>query len=278
MNSLKYVALATVAGLAAGVAAPAAAVVTTFATFSAPTSDANIRFVNSGNSTSRTTDGSLYTTSSKSATTPGSVDVRFSFLQTAFTTEPAIQNITALFTLNATVAKGTPVNIATLGTSKFFDQSGISGTFSFVTTAAITVNGPNFATHTYAAGSNLLSGTFTGLDLSGKIGGSSGAGDVSTLGGDTIVYTSDFLNFTPTINRDFGLTFTSVSPTFAAATGANKALKTFRANGSGQFSSDPAPLINGLAVVPEPGVWMLMVAGFGLVGVSARRRGRVIAA
>ena len=30
--------------------------------------------------------------------------------------------------------------------------------------------------------------------------------------------------------------------------------------------------------VPEPGVWALMVAGFGLVGVSARRRGRAVAA
>ncbi len=253
-------------------AAPAAAVVTTFATFSAPTSSANLRFVNSGNGSTRTSDGSLYTIASATGTAPAGVAVRFSFLQSAFVTQPAVQNVTARFTLNATVAKNTPALKATLGGSTIFDQGGLSGSFSFVTTSAITVTGPNFVTHAYAAGANLLTGVFTGADLTGKIGGSAGAVDASTLGGATITYTSDFLNFTPTIERDFGLTLTSVAPTFATATGINKALKSFRTNASGQFSSDPAPVINGLAVVPEPGVWLLMVAGFGLVGVAARRR------
>ncbi len=31
-------------------------------------------------------------------------------------------------------------------------------------------------------------------------------------------------------------------------------------------------------VVPEPGVWILMIGGFGLVGLSARRRAHVVAA
>ena len=93
-----------------------------------------------------------------------------------------------------------------------------------------------------------------------------------------MTFTSDFLDFTPTIERDLSISLSSILPSLSASTGANKALKSFKAVAGGQFSSDPAPLINGLVVVPEPGVWMMMIAGFGLVGVSARRRGRAVAA
>jgi PEP-CTERM motif len=33
-----------------------------------------------------------------------------------------------------------------------------------------------------------------------------------------------------------------------------------------------------LAAVPEPGTWLMLVAGFGVVGIAARRRPRVVAA
>ncbi len=87
-------------------AAPASAAVETFASFSDATPADNFRFVNSGNSANRTTDAVLYSTATGSTTRPGAAPVRFSF------TEPYIStfftDIPALFTYNATIAKGTP--------------------------------------------------------------------------------------------------------------------------------------------------------------------------
>ena len=270
MSSLKYTALATIA-LAAASATPAAAVVTTFATFSALTTAHNFRLVNSGNSTAktRTTDATLYTVSTAKGTAPGATLVRFSFLETplaAFVTDA-----TAAFTYNATIARGTSAFV----NGSNIEQDGITGSFSFITTKAITVTGPKFVPHTYAAGSNLLSGTFTDAVLFG--GGSSAATDASTQNGNNVTFTSDFLDFSKTVNRDRGLTLTSIAPLLGIHAGSNKALNSFYATAGGQFSSDPAPIVNGLAVVPEPGVWVLMIAGFGLVGMSARRR-QIVAA
>ncbi len=270
MNVLKL-ALGLGAIGTAVVAVPAGAVITTFATFSAPTSTDNFRYVASGNSNSRTTDGTFYTTHTGTSTTPGTVDVRFSFLESQFSAY--ITNATAAFTLSGTVAKGSPAT----SVGGFLVQPGASGSFSFLSTAAITVGGPFFVPHTYAAGSNLLSGTFTNGVISGST-SSGSASDSNVTTGSTVTFTSDFLNFTPTIERDLSISLSAILPNLAAGTGANKALKSFRAVAGGQFSSDPAPLINGLAIVPEPGVWVLMVAGFGLVGVSTRRRARVVAA
>ncbi len=255
-------ATALVGGLVA--VGPASAAITTFATFSAPTSAFNFRFVNSGNGTgaSRTTDAVLYSTSTTGGTAPGAALVRFSFLQPEFA--GFVTNVNARFTYNATVARGTPAVAAFGG----LVQQGINGSFSFVTTSAITVAGPFFVPHTYAAGSNLLSGTFTSATLFGS--GSSAA----TSGSTGVTFTSDFLDFSNTVERDRGLTLTSITPSLSAHTGLNKALNSFRANVGGQFSSDPAPLINGLAVVPEPATWGLFVVGFGLVGLQGRRRAR----
>ncbi len=268
MNALK---IALAAGAMLVVSAPSGAVVTTFATFSAPTTKANFRFVNTGSSSSvgRATDAVLYSTSSATATTPGAAVVRFSFLQAEFL--PYVTNINAAFTYNATIARGTPV-ASSFGA---LVQQGITGSFSFVTLSAITVGGPNFIPHTYAAGSNLLSGTFTKSTLVGS--GSSASTSSSTASGSTVVFTSDFLDFANTVNRDRGLTLTSIFPSLSAHSGLNQALSSFRATAGGQFSSDPAPLINGLAIVPEPATWGMMVVGFGLIGVSTRRRGRVAA-
>ncbi len=267
------------AALAAGVvfaaASPASAVVTTFATYSAK-GGANIRFVNSGNSTQRTTDATFYTTKTPTATTPGGVLVDFSFLQPQLA--PYFTNITAIYTLNGSVAK----NTAPIASSGFFIQSGVSGSFSFLTTTAITVGGPNFVPHTYAAGSNLLSGTFNSGNIVGTIGSSAGSSFASGNNGTTITFTSDFLDFTNVGELDRSQSLNAVTPSFsrhAAVSGRliNGALNSFRATASGQFSSDPAPLINGLITVPEPQSWSLMIIGFGLVGVAVRSRKAVAA-
>jgi hypothetical protein len=268
MKSFTYVAFALAVSLAA-VAEPANAVIITFASFSDPTAVDNFRLVNTGNSTSpsRTTDAVLYSTTTGTSSSPGAALVRFSFLQPNI--NPFVNNVNARFNYNATIARGTPA-VSLFGS---LYQPGISGSFSFLSTSSITVTGPNFITHTYAAGSNLLSGTFTNSALFG--GGTSASTSSSTQAGNVVVFTSDFLDFTNTVDRDGGLTLTAISPSLSKHTGLNTALNSFRAVAGGQFSSDPAPLING--AVPEPGTWMLMLMGFGLVGVSLRGRVKAIA-
>ena len=176
MTVSKLAIAAMTLGVAAA-AAPAGAAVVTFATFSAPTTIDNFRLVNSGNSSSRTrtTDATLYTTATGTATTPGAALVRFSFTQPFISN--FIDNVTAAFTYNATIARGTPASVLTGQGFTELAQSGITGSFSFLTTSAITISGPHYTTHTFAAGSNLLSGTFTNATL---IGSGSSAGTTSS--------------------------------------------------------------------------------------------------
>ena len=158
--------------------------------------------------------------------------MRFSFTQPFIS--DFVSNVNAAFRYNATIAKGSPAVAAFGG----IVQQSISGSFSFLSTSAITVTGPNFVTHTYAAGSNLLSGTFTDATLFG--GGSSAATSSSTTGGSVVTFTSDFLDFSDTVDRDRGLTLTAITPSLAASTGNNKALKTFRATAGGSSRRIPA--------------------------------------
>ena len=207
------------------------------------------------------TGGSFYTIATGTSTTPGSRNFRFSFLQASIA--PFVTNVTANFTMFASVVNS-PARSRPRRTSR---RTLPREAFSFLSTTPILVG-----SHLYSAGSNLLSGVFTLSTINGKLGGSSGSESSSTLGGSSITYTSDFLNFTPTVNRDFAIGLTSIRLPFARAPG--RALRTFSANSTGSFSSDPAPLLN----VPEPATWAMLVMGFGLVGVAARRRKGVIAA
>jgi len=275
MNILKTVSAGSAFAAAMVIASPAAAVVQTFATFSAPTTAANVTISNTGNSSSRAQDGRFYTTSTPQLVTPGPVVVRFSFLQPALA--PYVTNVNASMNIFGTIAKGTPATLTTIpGFGTFFVQTGFSGSIKFLTTTAITVTAPNFVPYTYAIGSNLLTATFAGGSFSGKIGDTTGNANASSVGLATLTFTSDFLNFSSAVSRDAALALTSVAPTFRVGRGANRSLSSLRANLGGQFSSDPVPLVNGLAValVPEPAVWGMLIVGFGMVGVQTRRRGR----
>ena len=250
---------ATFASLA--VATPSQAVITTFASFNPSGSARNIRWERVG-----TADGKLYSTSSGSGTAVGNVNVNFTFLQNYFVSNGLVQNVTAVFSLSAITAN----DPATSGGGSWM-QNIDSGSFSFTSTTAITVGSV-----TYAAGSNLLSGTFTNATMTGQNGGSAGGINDSGIGinggpGSKVNFTSDFLDFnsvtTPTVQRDFALSLTSITPTPTVT--ANRSLPTFRASAGGNFASDPVPVING---VPEPAVWGMMIAGFGVVGFQSRRR------
>lgn len=235
-------------------AIPAAAVVTTFANFSAGVGGANVRWVNAGSNTNAV----FYTTASNTGTAPAGRSVSFTFLQNAFNTIGAVN---AIWTLSGTVTNTS----ATINGANIV-QNNVAGAFSFISTSAITLGST-----TYSPGSNLLSGTFTNATVSGARGGTS-AGFNGSTPTSLITYSSDFLTFVPGSNFDFAMSLSQINPTLNALPTAGtptRALRTFRAVATGQFSSDPAPIAN----VPEPQVWAMFVVGFGLIGIQVRRRG-----
>lgn len=256
---IKAAILGVVALAATASAVPAAAVVITFANFSAGPGGANVRWVNAAGNTNAV----FYTTATNSSTAPGSRIVSFTFLQNAFNSVGAVN---ALWSLNGAVT-----NTAATVAGSVITQRNIAGSFSFTSTSAITLGSTVFA-----AGSNLLSGTFTNSTIAGNRGGSS-AGFNGSTPASSITYTSDFLTFVPGSNYDFAMSLSQIAPLLNALPTAGtptRALRTFRAVATGQFSSDPAPIPN----VPEPAIWMQLIVGFGLVGVGARRRKNVVAA
>ena len=196
----------------------------------------------------------------------GSRAVSFSFLNVAIA--PEVTNVTALFTLNASVPNGTPAS--TVG--PFLLQDGLSGSFSFVTTSAI-----SFSNVFFAAGSNLLSGTFGGGSIFGS--GATGALGASTPGGDSLTFTSDFLDFSAVTDSDMALSLADIGPVLARLNSA-AALSSFAATGGGTFSSDGAPALAypPTGSVPEPSSWALIILGFGALGARLRWRRSGVAA
>jgi len=255
----------TVATLAAGVlvaAVPATAAVVTFAQFQSIGTRGQTYWKNDGTTASNGSGGSIYTVSSPTSTTPGSSLVSFSFLQPSIS--PFVTNVSASFTLFASVTNSPAI----LAAGQLI-QTGIAGSFSFLTTAPLVV-GTNF----FAAGSNLLTGTFTTSTISGKRLGTSGGYSDSGTQGVSLTYTSDFLSFDPASSNDFAISLTAITSALQAVpsnTSPIRALRSFRAFSTGSFSADPAPIVT---AVPEPAVWGLMIVGFGMVGLQTRRRSR----
>jgi hypothetical protein len=247
-------ALATVFAVVGLSAAPAQAVLTTFANCTGIGSVSGVRFQNSAPDDVSGTTGSLYTIDPLTSV-PGSRVVNFSFLLPALAA--SITNVTASLTLlSSTASPAQTVGGFTL-------QPGLAGGFSFLSTSAISVGGTN-----YAAGANLLSGTFTDVSISGQTNASAAAYNGSTGGGSTILFTSDFVSFVPNSDFDMSISLTSLAPLLFANPGA--ALRSFQAYSTGNFSSEPEAIVIGS--VSEPSVWAMLIAGFGLVGFQARRR------
>lgn len=247
--------LIRVATFALGVAAavPAAAL-TTIASYGTSSSAANVRWQGSG------ANGHFFTIASSSATVPGATAVDFSFLMPALA--PYVTHLPAKFSLDATVTAGPAVLFA----GQLF-QGKLTGNFAVVSSAPLTVGGK-----TYAAGANLLSGTFTQTLLYGTPSGTVATMLAATSGGSAISMTSDFLDFTGVANYSVNLPLSAVRPALFAASGS--ALRSFVATSSGAFGSD-APAVT---AVPEPESWALLIAGFAMVGVAARRRNRLAVA
>jgi hypothetical protein len=278
--------LFVLAGMGAAVlaAAPSAAAVTTFASFNAATTD-NIVWQNNGTGGSTSTyrangtGGKLFTyvapmgggAFNPNTATPGAVDVTFKFLQPQLA--GFVNNVGAKFTMDLSVTNA-PATQMTLFNQPFIAQWGLSGSFSFVSKDVITIG-----SKTFAAGSNLLTATFINdQTIFGQNQATSGGISAATSSGATINYTSDFLDFSNTVNRDASFALSAITSLVSNQNrGLNQAnsgtaLRSFRATATGNFSSDPAPIIT---AIPEPATWAMMLGGFGLIGGIARRTRRV---
>lgn len=255
MSNVKNIAVAVAAAVLVS-ATSASAMITTFAQFVNASGGRNVRWVNNGTNGTNGTGGRLFTTASGTGTAPANSAALFMFEQAPLS---GLGFIPANFFMDITVASGNPAT----SSGSILMQPIPMGGFSFTNSVAVTIGST-----TFAAGSNLLTATFTMAVIDGS--GSSGFYGNTSMA--VLNYTSDFLDFTNTNNRDFSMALTSVSPTlFQSIAGGPKALRTFRAFANGSFSSNPAPVIPS---IPEPEVWGLMVVGFGMVGVQIRRRKR----
>ncbi len=243
MSMFKSLAVASL--VAAGFAAPASAVVT-FASFSSTTQTRNVRFI-SASGTSR-----FITTLANNGTSATGVPVVFSIAGAPL----VLQGVQSLLTIDTTIPSAS-------GGSGAFSLANLTGSFSIIANSTVTLGS--------FSGTNLLSGTFGGANLNGEIGGGTGGVTASTVGGSTITFTSDFLDFSNIVASDLSWALSAVNNVFGNSAGR---LRGFRATLGGQFSSDPAPRL----LVPEPATWAMLVLGFGLVGVSVRRRRNVVVA
>ncbi len=116
----------------------------------------------------------------------------------------------------------------------------------------------------YLGLSNLLTIFFEDAFISGFKGGNSANESATTSAALPlhVTFSSDFLNFTGTVDRDLALAFTALTPAYGDF---GAFLASFAAASAGSFASDPPPTF-----VPEP--LSLVLIGSGLLGVSLLRR------
>lgn len=262
MAVLKSLVIAAATVVVAAGSVPASAV--TFASYGQTNSASTLRWVNgtgTGQTTSTNIGGRVYSTAVGGGGTtgrnPGSTAVTFNFLLSPLSSIGAIPaTFTFLGTTNLATTLDGPNSAGTA-----IEQAGIGGSFSFITTQAIVVGDT-----AYAAGSNLLTATFTNGRLTSTIGANSATLLLGSTLGQTLVYTSDFLMFNPTAPETASFNLGGLDNLISVSPG--RSLRSTRGVGSGSFDATLA----GAEIVPEPQMWALMIAGFGLVGVAMRRR------
>jgi hypothetical protein len=159
--------------------------------------------------------------------------------------------------LTLTAATTQPVTVENFGSVSVANQEFLG---DGVNTLSITLNQTVFE-----QGTNLLTMTFTGGFLGAEAGLTPQLSGNSNLG-DTVVYTSDFLDFSKVSQANYSLTYSSWTPADNGGLEVDSADNYFNSatsNGTGTFD---------VTVIPEPNAWMLTIlvlAGF----LPARRRG-----
>lgn len=112
----------------------------------------------------------------------------------------------------------------------------------------------------FGDGANYLTVNFANAIFS--FDGSGGSASlISTDPNHMINYSSNLLNLPAFDFKNFSLSFTGVTPPFNVH--ANGFGSAFDANVAGSFAG---------SAVPEPSAWLMLLAGFGCVGLAARRR------
>lgn len=246
-----FASAAAVALSLAAAAVPAHASV--FADFTPNTNSSDFRWINSG-ANNNGTGGHLISVTANNQTSAHGVATHFTFLDPSLS---ALAFLPATFTVDATVSTG---NAALKNGANVFTQTSLNGSFGFVYAGpTTTIDG----VHLVSGVTNLLSGVFTDAWIQGS--GGSGSINAAHGNGGAAHYASDVFNFSHLApgSEEFAFNILSVSPNFAASAG--KSLKTFRANGAGNFS---------FAAVPEPATWGLMIVGFGGIGAMVRNNRR----
>lgn len=123
----------------------------------------------------------------------------------------------------------------------------------------------------FGAGANYLDVNFSNATFSFDGTGGS-ASLISTDPSNPISYTSNFLSLPAFTFKNFALALTGITPAFTVA--ANGYGTPFNANIAGSFAGSTSEDTTG--GVPEPSSWAMMLAGFGLVGFTARRRSTLV--
>ena len=152
----------------------------------------------------------------------------------------------------------------------FFATSGTTGSGSsrvqMFATGSITITRTTAALEGLNTRTNLLTVTFTNAELDASQ--NNGSFTFKSNSNSAITYTSDFMNFSNVLTKDFSLSFSGANPKFNAPLGSSSVNTRF--SGTGTFASDPAPITIG---VPEASTWAMLMIGFGVVG-AALRTGR----
>jgi len=242
---MKYVACIASALLAAGASIPAHADTTTFGQFLQRAPDARLfQYLNLDSGANKKAE--LRTTGTSSGNTLASIPIYYIMSVAGL---PA--DLTGLQNAHLTVDFVSDLGVSGSGV-QLFDTS-TAGTISIIRDSAA-AEGNNSRT-------NLLTVSFTNAELDA----SNGAGSFTFKSTPTamITYTSDFLDFTGVVTKDFSFSFSGASPTFNALPGSSG--RNTRFSGTGTFAAD---------AVPEVSTWAMMLVGFGAAGLAMRNSHR----
>jgi len=249
---MKYVAYVTSALLLAGASVPAQAA-TTFGQFLQRVPSARLfQYLKQDSGTHKKAE--IRTTGTATGNTVASIPVYYIM---------SVPNLPAdlVGLQNAHLTVDLISNLGTTGTGADRVQL-----FDTITSGTISVIRDTAAAEGTFARTNLLTVSFTNAELDASNG--SGSFTFKTNANSVISYSSDFLDFSQVVSKDFSFSFSGASPSFSANLGSSGASTRF--SGTGTFGSNPEPTTIG---VPEVSTWTMLFLGFGAVG-TVMRAGR----